>query len=93
MSYSRLSAIYKRFVLTVDTKQEPRSYQEACRDPRRVAAVKNEIEALERSGIWMLTHFPPNKRVVGCKWVYKVKHNADGTVERFKARLVVKGYM
>lgn len=55
--------------------------------------MKNEIEALERSGIWMLTHFPPNKRVVGCKWVYKVKHNADGTVERFKARLVVKGYM
>lgn len=32
------------------------------------------------------------KRLIGCKWVYKVKFNPDGSVERYKARLMAKGY-
>uniref|UniRef100_A0A2N9GL69 Reverse transcriptase Ty1/copia-type domain-containing protein n=1 Tax=Fagus sylvatica TaxID=28930 RepID=A0A2N9GL69_FAGSY len=35
---------------------------------------------------------PPNKNVVGCKWVYKLKHNSDGTIARYKAKLVAKGF-
>ena len=35
---------------------------------------------------------PPGRKVVGCKWVFKLKHSCDDTVERFKARLVAKGY-
>lgn len=36
--------------------------------------------------------FTPGKKVIGCKWVYKVKHKADGNIERFKALLIVKVY-
>ena len=35
---------------------------------------------------------PPNKRVVGYKWVFKIKYKFDGSVKRYKARLVAKGY-
>ena len=35
---------------------------------------------------------PPGKRLVGCKWVYKLKLKADESLERHKARLVAKGY-
>jgi hypothetical protein len=51
-----------------------------------------QIHALEANNTWLLTDLPPNKRPIGCKWVYKVKLKANGEVERYKARLVAKGY-
>jgi hypothetical protein len=51
-----------------------------------------KITALEDNHTWLLTDLPPNKIPIGCKWVYKVKHKVDGSIEHYKARLVAKGY-
>ena len=51
-----------------------------------------EIVALEANNTWILTSLPPNKKPIGCKWVYKVKYKSDGSVERYKARLVAKRF-
>jgi Reverse transcriptase (RNA-dependent DNA polymerase) len=51
-----------------------------------------EINALAANKTWILVHPPPSQHVVGCKWVFKIKKRADDTIERYKARLVVKGY-
>ena len=51
-----------------------------------------EIQALEKTGTWILTPFSAGKTPIGCNWVYKVKLNFDGGIERYKARLVPKGY-
>jgi len=41
---------------------------------------------------WTLTHLPPGRKVVGCKWIFKIKLKFDGRIDIYKARLVVKGY-
>ncbi|KAH9681835.1 retrovirus-related pol polyprotein from transposon RE1 [Citrus sinensis] len=50
-----------------------------------------ELQALENNGTWTVVSLPPGKRAIGCKWVYRIKYNADGTIERYKARLVILG--
>ena len=51
-----------------------------------------EISALEANHTWVLTPLPSHKKTIGCKWVYKVKYRFDGSIERYKARLVTKGF-
>lgn len=51
-----------------------------------------ELQALQDNHTQCLAPLPAGKRVIGCKWVYKVKYNFKGGVERYKARLVAKGY-
>ena len=46
---------------------------------------------METNGTWVLEDLPPTKKALECKWVYKIKYNSDGTVERYKARLVILG--
>ena len=51
-----------------------------------------EIVALEHNNTWTLTHLPLGKFAIGCKWVYRIKYHVDGTIERYKACLVAKGF-
>ncbi|KAL5769799.1 hypothetical protein ACOSP7_013953 [Xanthoceras sorbifolium] len=51
-----------------------------------------ELGALQRNKTWDITKLPKGKQAVGCKWVFTVKHKADGSVERYKARVVAKGF-
>lgn len=51
-----------------------------------------EMKALEKNGTWELVDLPLGKPPVGCKWVYTVKFKADGSIYKYKAKLVSKGY-
>ena len=55
-------------------------------------AVKVEMDVLERNKTYDLVEIPKERKVVGCEWVNKLKKGVDDKVERYKARLVEKGY-
>ena len=55
-------------------------------------ATDQEYQSLMKNKTWELVELPPDRKMIGCKWVFKVKHGQDARVERFKSRLVAKGY-
>ncbi|GKC99743.1 retrovirus-related pol polyprotein from transposon TNT 1-94 [Tanacetum coccineum] len=54
--------------------------------------MNKEIQALENNKTWDLTSLPANKSPIGCKWVFRIKYFIDGTIDKFKARLMAKGF-
>ena len=65
---------------------------EAAKDPRWIKAMNEELQALCKNETWDLVPISPRKKAIGCRWIYNVKYNADGSVNRYKARLVAKDY-
>ena len=61
------------------------------RDKQWRKSVSKEVVALEENYTWTIEDLPPGKKAIGCQWVFKVKFNSDGSVERFKSRLVALG--
>uniref|UniRef100_A0A2N9HB99 Integrase catalytic domain-containing protein n=1 Tax=Fagus sylvatica TaxID=28930 RepID=A0A2N9HB99_FAGSY len=74
------------------TLHEPHIFREASSDPLWQQAMKEELDALLKTGTWDLVDLPAGKSALGCKWVYKIKTRSGGTVDRYKARLVAKGF-
>jgi hypothetical protein len=74
------------------TSCEPHSLQEALSTPSWKEAMNDEYTAIMRNKTWHLVPPQAGRNVIDCKWVFKVKHKADGSVDRHKARLVAKGF-
>ena len=51
-----------------------------------------EIECIEENHTWKLVDVPKDKDVVSVKWIYKTKKNANGNVQKHKARMVARGF-
>ncbi len=74
---------------------EPKSYEEALASPQCeewIAAMNEEMESLQSNGTWKLEEVPAGAKTLPVKWIYKIKRDASGQIQRFKARLVVKGF-
>lgn len=71
---------------------ESQNFQEAAREEKWINAMNEEINMIEKNNTWKLVEKPQDKEVIGLKWVYKIKFNEDGSIQKHKARLVEKGY-
>jgi len=80
------------FTLAISSHAEPHTYEEAIRNSSWVEAMNKEVRALQANKTWYITELPSNKTPIGCKWIYNMKYKSDGSIDRYKAWLVAKGY-
>ncbi|KAJ1697014.1 hypothetical protein LUZ63_005526 [Rhynchospora breviuscula] len=88
---NNFSAAHRNFLAAATAGKESRYFGEAMNYKHWRDAMHAEIDALERNETWTIEDLPPKKKAIGCKWVYRIKYNSDGSIERYKARLVVMG--
>ena len=91
VSSAQFSKTYLAFLSAITAGTEPKSYKEAVLDENWRFAMKDEITACENNGTWTIEDLPQGKQALGCMWVFRLKFNVDGTLERHKARIVVLG--
>lgn len=91
LTYDRFSQSYCSYITALALAVEPRSFKEAMQLQVWRDAMRFEIDALEANDTWDICELPPGKIALGCQWIYKVKLKTDGSLERYKARLVVLG--
>jgi hypothetical protein len=92
LTYDGFVAHHYAYMVKVIHEVEPTCFEQAVGNPKWNNAMDEEMVALDAHSTWELVALPEDKKAIGCKWVYKVKHNADGSMSRYKARLVAKGY-
>ena len=76
-------------------EDDPKTYDEAVSSLDASLwkdAIKSEIESIMSNHTWELVDMPKGNKAIGCKWIFKKKLKIDGSVERYNARLVVKGF-
>ena len=85
------SVHYRKFLATIISSNDPKSFKEAMKDVGWQKSMHEEIRALEENGTWTLEPLPKGKRALGSQWVYRTKYFSNGDIERLKSRLVVLG--
>lgn len=78
-----------------DNLVEPQSYDEAITSPSSAEwreAMQREYDSLIANNVFKLVDRPSNVNVVQCKWVFKLKYDSSGNFEKYKARLVARGF-
>lgn len=78
------------FALFVD--YDTTSFENAAKEEKWCKAMNDEIDAIERNDTWELCDLPSEHKTIGVKWVFKTKFNEKGEVDKYKARLIAKGY-
>ena len=70
----------------------PTSVSQAMQRPHWHQAMLKEFQALQNNKTWVLTSPPSNSKPIRCKWIFSIKWNPNGTIQKCKARLVAKGF-
>lgn len=76
-------------------RNEPQTVQDVMASDQKdqwMEAMKDEYNSLISHGVWQLVERPNNVNIVKCKWVFREKTDADGNLEKYKARLVARGF-
>ena len=87
---------HKYYLLLTDSDDIPKGYNQAQKSrygPQWSNAMDAEIDQLIQQGTWTRVECPPGAKPISCRWVYVIKRTSTGAIDKFKARLVVRGFM
>jgi hypothetical protein len=73
-------------------QSEPISHSDALRSPCWQQAMQEEFDTLIKNDTWKFVPSKPGRNLVDCKWTFKIKRHADGSIDHYNARLVAKGF-
>ena len=74
------------------THFEPKNVTQILENSDWFAAMQEEYNALLKNKTWDLVPLPANRQAIGCKWVFRVKENVDGSINKFKTRFSCQGF-
>ena len=92
---SSVHAAYANFATDFHEPEETQSYDDAihCSNSYRwKEAMKEEFDSLMRNQTWTLAELPTGGKAIKNKWVFKIKYEPSGEIQRYKARLIAKGF-
>jgi len=92
VSYDNLNPTFGQFALSVSSESIPRSYTEVLLVSTWKQAMDEEMEALASRETWELVSAPTDEVIIDYRWVFTLKYHPDGSVNKYKASLVAKGY-
>lgn len=92
MSFGNLSQTYKAFSVQISNENIPASISEALASHECRKAVFDEFHVLKKNNTWDISQLPKGKIPVGRKYVFNLKYKANGSIDRYKARLVANGF-
>ena len=79
----------------IGTENDPETFSQAinCKESNLwYDAMKDEMNSMASNGVWNLVELPGGAKAIGCKWVFKTNKDSLGNIERYKARLIAKGF-
>jgi hypothetical protein len=73
-------------------EEEPTFFEETIQRKEWVDSMIEEYQSIMKNGVWEIVPRPKSKDVVSYRWLFKIKHVADGSIEKYKARFVARGF-
>jgi hypothetical protein len=73
-------------------EKEPTCFEEAIQKKEWADAMTEEYQSIIKNNVWKIVPRQKSKDVVSSKWLFKIKHAVDGSIEKYKARFVAHGF-
>lgn len=80
------------FALMTLYEIEPQKFEEANENQKWKNAMQIEYDALIKNKTWELVPPPHNRNIINCRWIYKLKYDPQGNIDKYKERLMAKGF-
>jgi len=95
LSYNRPHPVEQANIVLMDKTNDPRTFEEAMVRSDAAKwdmACKDEIHNFQQMGVYDVVLRPKGRKVVGSKWVLRIKRGPDGQVQKYKARIIAQGF-